>query len=174
MCLKQLLFHSFLPLHLLNHITLFLLKGLYSYTCTIPSWLWIMFREAMNPSARAAHYWVVSESAPATLPRQRVCFLSWRACCDISPGDNMLIYSTAVEANCNTPPQPSTHASLMAYINPHVISRSPQAPTFKGGYVHCRPALDRITSDAIYYHTDFYLLSHSSFSLSFSPSLKPA
>lgn len=29
---------------------------------------------------------------------------------------------------------------------------------------HRGAALDRITSDAIYYHTDFYLLSHSLFS----------
>lgn len=82
----------------------------------------------------------------------------------------MLIYSAAVEAKFNALLQHThTHTPLMAYINPHVISRSPRAPTCKGGCAaHCRPALDRITSDAIYYHTDFYLLSHSP--LSFSPS----
>lgn len=83
----------------------------------------------------------------------------------------MLIYSAAVEAKFNAPLQPNTHAPLMAYINPHVISRSPRAPTCKGGCAaHCRPTLDSITSDAIYYHSDFYLLSHSP--LSFSPSLR--
>ena len=62
------------------------------------------------------------------------------------------------------PLRPSTHAHLMAYIYPHVIRRSPQAPVYKKGSPHRAAALDRITSDAICYHTDFYLLSHSLFS----------
>ena len=45
----------------------------------------------------------------------------------------MLIYSAVVEAKCNAPLQAGTHAPLMAYINPHVISRSPRAPAYKGG-----------------------------------------
>lgn len=68
-----------------------------------------------------------------------------------------------------TLPALHTHTSLMAYINPHVISRSPWAPAYivKGVLLTascCKPPLDRITSDAIYYHTDFYLLSHFLFS----------
>lgn len=42
----------------------------------------------------------------------------------------MLIYGAAVDANCNAPLQPDTHYPLMAYINPHVISRSPLAPKY--------------------------------------------
>ena len=76
----------------------------------------------------------------------------------------MLMYSAVVGAKCNAPLQPSTHTPLMAYISPHVISKSPWAEAYKGGFAHCRAALDRISSDAIYYHTDFYLLSHSLFS----------
>lgn len=59
-----------------------------------------------------------------------MCFVSRKTYCDISPGDNMLLYGAAVDANCNAPLQPYTHYPLMAYINPHVISRSPLAPKY--------------------------------------------
>lgn len=164
--LKRLLFHFFPPIRMLNHIILFCWKvSIVTHAqCQAGYGLhlerpWTQGSAPLDTSsALVGSEWVCAGHPTKT---RSVCFLSWRTCCDISPGDNMLIYSAAVEAKCNAPLQPSTHASLMANINPHVISRSPRAPTYKGGCAHCRPALDRITSDAIYYHTDFYLLSHS-------------
>lgn len=172
--LKQSLFHMMtVSLHLLNHVVLFCWKvSIVTHAqCFIGYGLHLRRPRTQNnaplgtSSTLVRREWVC---AGHPNPRRNVCFVSRRTCCDISPGDNMLIYSAAGEAKCNAPP-PSRHTRSFngLHQSPCYQQISPRAPTYKGvlhSTVYSRPALDTITSDAIYYHTDFYLLSHSPFS----------
>ena len=46
----------FFSVRMLNHIILFCWKGLYSYTRTVPNWLWITFGGAVNPKQRTPRH----------------------------------------------------------------------------------------------------------------------
>lgn len=126
------LFVSFFSIHMLNHIILFCWKvSIVTHAqCLIGYGLHLQRPWTQNNALFGTSSTLVgSEWVGAGHPPKAECvFLSRRTCCDISPGDNMLIYSAVVEAKCNAPLQPCTHAPLMAYINPHVISRSLWAP----------------------------------------------
>lgn len=148
-----------------------LLKGFYSNTHSMLCCLWITLegpwtQKRTHPFSTSSTL-VGSERVLAghLTKTASVCFLSQRTFCDISPGDNMLIYSAAVEAKCNTPLQSSTHTHTHSFNGLHQspcyqhISWGPRV--YKGGQADRRPVLDRITNAAIYYLTDFCLLSHS-------------
>lgn len=157
----------FPPIHILNHIIVFCWKvSIVTHArCLAAHWLrseWPWTRGILVGSEWA---WTSHPTKTAG-----VCFLSRKTYCDISPGDNMRIYGAAVNANYKpTPTHPPkthtytharthhTHTHTLAFNGIHQspcyqqISPGPQV--YKGGCAHCRPTPDRVTNDAIYYHT---------------------